>query len=656
MNTERLTAIGRNALYFEDYVLSIQYFNQVIRLKPYLAEPYLLRSIAKIQLQDYTGALGDLNQTIRLSPFQPGAFYTRGYVLRQLGRYADAESDFSQALLFAPENRTCMMLRADVRASQHHYEQALQDMDYLLAREPKNPNLIFEKGVICLQTKDTLCAYNAFQQTIEYDSQNAGNWSAWGMINLYTGQDEEALHALNQAITLGSHWAGDYMNRSVLYYRQHNYRAALSDCDEAVKLDPKDPQAYYNRGMLRAELGDYNRALDDLNQAIGLAPEQTQMRYQRGLVLLQLQQWQPAINDFDTLLLQYPYFLPSYYLAAQAYTALGKKKNAYDYRQQAFLLEQQKDSLQNIRHNNKDSMPDLDMQTAHAQPVQRDRRKEFSQRMAQNGIEPEEQNKAYTSATRGNIQKQYTDVVNEKNITLSYYTPQQNITRPYHYLIDDFNRQHHLNAPLFIITQEVTLTAEMVNLHFQQISRLTQQINRQPASDLYFARAVEEALVQDYASAIEDCTEALNTLQNDGDKQQTVLYTFCRANWRYKLIEYQRANAEINTTYQARQAASQSEMDFDIMLRDYDYVIQLQPDFPFTYYNKANMLCLQKNFNEAIRQYTLAIQAQNDFAEAYFNRGLTYIYTGENEKGIQDLSKAGELGIYKAYNLITRFQ
>jgi hypothetical protein len=27
LNTDRITSIGRNALYFEDYVLSIQYFN-----------------------------------------------------------------------------------------------------------------------------------------------------------------------------------------------------------------------------------------------------------------------------------------------------------------------------------------------------------------------------------------------------------------------------------------------------------------------------------------------------------------------------------------------------------------------------------------------------------------------------------------------------
>ena len=48
INTERVMTIARNALYFEDYVLSIQYFNQVINAKPYLYEPYFFRALAKI--------------------------------------------------------------------------------------------------------------------------------------------------------------------------------------------------------------------------------------------------------------------------------------------------------------------------------------------------------------------------------------------------------------------------------------------------------------------------------------------------------------------------------------------------------------------------------------------------------------------------------
>lgn len=42
INTDRVMLMGRNALYYEDYVLSIQRFNMVISAKPYLAEPLFL--------------------------------------------------------------------------------------------------------------------------------------------------------------------------------------------------------------------------------------------------------------------------------------------------------------------------------------------------------------------------------------------------------------------------------------------------------------------------------------------------------------------------------------------------------------------------------------------------------------------------------------
>ena len=137
LNTDRITTIGRNALYFDDYVLSIQYFNQVIKLKPYLSEPYLLRAIAKIQLGDYTGAEQDCNAAIERNPFQPGAYYTRGYVYRLTNQLEKAERDFNEALIFAPENRTYIAMRADVRAEQEKFDLALDDINHLLHREPK---------------------------------------------------------------------------------------------------------------------------------------------------------------------------------------------------------------------------------------------------------------------------------------------------------------------------------------------------------------------------------------------------------------------------------------------------------------------------------------------------------------------------------------
>ena len=646
LNTDRITAIGRNALYFDDYVLSIQYFNQVIKIKPYLSEPYLLRAIAKIQLGDYTGAELDCNAAIERNPFQPGAYYTRGFIYRQTNQFEKAQADFNEALVFAPENKTYIAMRADVLAELKQYDLALQDINHLLHREPQSAALHFEKGSICLRNNDTICALEAFAQATEYDSQNPANWSALGVVQLMQDQQDEALASLSKSIEYGSKWAGDYINRAIIFYRKHNYRSALADYDKAVTLSPRDAQCYYNRGVLRQELGDYNRALEDFTQAINFAPDQIEFYYQRGMVELQLRQWQDALDDFNTIIKRYPYFLPAYYLAAQAETSLGHGKEAYQLRQQAYNLEQHKDSIQSLKIN---------MQVADYQPQQRDRRKEFSALAAQNQESNDEENK-YDSDTRGSVQKRYTDVVNEPNIFLSYYATNTNAnalrqTNYSHATVDTYNRTMRLPAYLRFTTQEMALTADMVNQHFAQISSISNQIdlleqmaspkspNNSQLCASYIARAFEFALVQDYSSALDDVTRALLM------EGELYFAYFCRANWRYKLLEYKRAMGE--TTEPA---------DFELMMRDYDYVITHLPDFSFAYYNKANMLCIQQDFKAAISYYNQAIAIDGDFAEAYFNRGLTYIYVGEIEKGIADLSKAGELGIYQAYNLISRFQ
>ena len=67
------------------------------------------------------------------------------------------------------------------------------------------------------------------------------------------------------------------------------------------------------------------------------------------------------------------------------------------------------------------------------------------------------------------------------------------------------------------------------------------------------------------------------------------------------------------------------------------------------------MLSSLKDYRAAIVDYDKAIELDSKFAEAYYNRGLTHIYLGNNRQGIQDLSKAGELGLSSAYNIIKRF-
>ena len=652
-NTDRITAIGRNALYFDDYVLSIQYFNQVIKIKPYLAEPHIYRAIAKVQLSDYSGALSDCNTAIDLNPFLPGAYYIRGYIFRELGDNDKAEADFTQALLFSPENKTYILLRADVRARQKRYDEALADIDALLKREPNSAQFHFEKGTVQLSANDTLGAFNSFDKAVIYDQRNPTNRSARALTNILLGKDDEALNDLNTAIDLGSKWSGDYINRGMLYYKQHNFRNALSDFDKAVESDPNNMQCWYDRAVLRNELGDYNRALDDINHALDLDTSRTEVYYQRGLINMQLRQWQAAINDFQYIIDKYPYFLPCYYLAAQAARTIGKAHQAEKYVYTAQQLEKDKDKI-------RQQQLQTDIQVADNRPAQKNRRKEFSNNAAQN-IPDTNEELAYKSETRGAVQKHYADIINEPNIILTYYSKPATLrqTNYSHVIVEQYNRLHPFSAKLKLTYQEYALEADIIQQHFETINRLTQNIlsqqnNDSTTADIFFARAMEFALVQDYNSAIEDINSAV-ALRPDF----TLAY-FCRANWRYKLLQY------INSTddHQLLATAGTKNIPLDqlistnleLILRDYDEVIRQVPSFSYAYYNKANVLCSKQNHDASILLYNNAILLDHDFAEAYFNRGLVFIYTGQTEQGINDLSKAGELGIYQAYNLITRLR
>ena len=109
INTDRMMLMGRNALYYEDYVLSIRRFNMVISAKPYLSEPSRAVDRPRIFIpEDYTGAEEDtwrlpLDRTILFCPIN---YRLRGLCRINLKRYEEAVSDSWKLLEIEPKRRT----------------------------------------------------------------------------------------------------------------------------------------------------------------------------------------------------------------------------------------------------------------------------------------------------------------------------------------------------------------------------------------------------------------------------------------------------------------------------------------------------------------------------------------------------------------------
>ena len=102
----------------------------------------------------------------------------------------------------------------------------------------------------------------------------------------------------------------------------------------------------------------------------------------------------------------------------------------------------------------------------------------------------------------------------------------------------------------------------------------------------------------------------------------------------------------------AQEAATLPNEQADEALTLLEKATKLQPNAAYLYYNKGCVLGTQGRLEEAREAFSKALTLDDRMAEAYYNRGVAALLDGRPADALPDLSRAGELGIYRAYNLI----
>lgn len=84
-------------------------------------------------------------------------------------------------------------------------------------------------------------------------------------------------------------------------------------------------------------------------------------------------------------------------------------------------------------------------------------------------------------------------------------------------------------------------------------------------------------------------------------------------------------------------------------------MIQINPAYASAYSVRGSVKLSLEDYRGAIVDYSRVLQIDSKYAEAYYFRGYANIVIGRKESGCLDLSKAGELGYQKAYDLIKEY-
>ena len=160
-NIDRLITVGRSALYYEDYVLSIQYFNQAISAKPYLYEPWFYRGVAKYYLDDFASAESDCTEALNRNPYVVNIYELRGLCRIQQKKYAAAVDDYTRALKYNPDDQGLWHNRVLCHIHDSAYSQALAELDTMLTRWPKYARGYSMQAQVYMLQQDTAQAVAA---------------------------------------------------------------------------------------------------------------------------------------------------------------------------------------------------------------------------------------------------------------------------------------------------------------------------------------------------------------------------------------------------------------------------------------------------------------------------------------------------------------
>jgi len=599
---DRYLEQGRIELQNKDYHQAIKTFSRIILQDPSTFDAWYLRGLSKFYLNDQTGALRDLSRAIELNPAVSSFYLLRG-ILRDLqGDYYKALEDFTAGLSIDPTNAMLYYSRGTNRLRLNNFSNAIEDFDQAIKLNKNLEEAFINRGLAKARMFDKEGAFADFNHAIQLNPFSPEGHSRKGLLYYDNDQYQEALSSFNEAIYRDSANPQQYYFRALVWYELEHKDSCLSDLDKVCQLDPKHSLSFYNRAVIRSQLGDYEGAIDDYEQVNKIQPYHVLSYFNRGLLRFEINDLYGALVDFDRAISIYPDFAKAYLARASVKTKLGDQVGA----QTDQYLANEK-----IQMNAGKSEEELSVNFA-------DTTLQFEQLITLN------------SKFSASFSMTYQD-----ELSLNELLGPEKLTKSGIILLN--TREDLESQKSFSLTQN----SKPLLLSLEADTLIGVALNRE--QDSLFNEGI---LILD---------EIL------WDKPQNVSALFVRAQLRLSMINFVKSTVLMNEIVPMQllgspvngQVNTSDQIDYSLVREDLDRIISIAPELAVAWMNRGIVRAYAKDFQGAILDFRQAIVLIPDYAEAWYNLGISMIKTGRKEDGCVGLSKAGELGLLKAYRAIS---
>lgn len=626
-NTANMLQIGKQAIFFDDYVSAIDNFNNIIRLKPYLSEPYFFRGLAKLNLDDYDGAIQDYSKALELNPNYFHAYMYRGIAYHNLKMYEKALQDYEQAVALDPGEAYVYANRGITEAEMGDFKAAEKDYSKALILDNKLQAAYLNRAIMREKLDDIDGAFADCNAAVKLNMFSDDAYGLRGYLWYKKKDYFNAIEDYNRALKANPTNKRILMSRAMVWYEMKKYPETLADYTEVIRIDSNYIYAYYNRAMLRAEVGETNAAIRDLDHVVEMNPDNILIYFNRGLLKMEIKDLHGAYNDFTESIRLYPDFAKAYMVRSAVNSELQDYAAADKDRYKAMEIV---DRYKKMKDGDQNALVDT---TSNFKKLIDINAREDQMRDVING---RVQDKKVIIEMQDVFCVQYMSLDSLRSGKVQYYNKH----------IMKYNQEHNYNPAITIANKPQTYPDDFVEPY---IKTLTERIAGNGDIDSYLLRGALYMNRKEFSKAIEDFSAIVEK------DPRNLLALFNLANARMQMYDYIESVEDKTSQIVGDEKKEHRKVDYSLALAGYNKCLEIDPSFVFALFNIANVYTKNGEIDRAIDIYNQVIRLDKDIAEAYFNRGLLYIYIGKKAQANADLSKAGELGITGAYNIIKRY-
>lgn len=488
-----------------------------------------------------------------------------------------------------------------------------------------------------------------------------------GRSSLYYEDYVTAIQHFNDVLLVRPRKAEVYYYRGYAKYALEDYDGAENDCSKAISLNPFRIEFQQLRGLCRINRKDYRGAIDDYSHILRQMPDEQNSRYNRALCHMELKDYGAAREDLNYTLRRWPQWGRAYLVSAQISLEEADTLAAIAWA----------DTLLAKHPHDRDALS----LRGRLSLWQADDRKADSLLSAAIACGGRTADNHIARAQARHAMNRYNDALEDYDAAIQL-VPEHFVA---HYnrgllraligadnlAIEDFDFILKLEPDNTLALYNRALLHEQTGHFAAAESDFTTLIQLYPTFYAgYAARArcrrrqgkTALALQDETVARRADLDIAFGTTRRQPIKQ-------VRRRSEHELDHYQElVEAETDTTrFFISEVAGhiQNRTVEQTLLPPFDngdvqrLLAELPDDTAARARLRYNSGCMHADIgltDSAIADFTEAIRLWPRLGQAYYNRALLHIREGRRTEATSDLSRAGELGIYQAYNILKQIR